>query len=157
MTEVLLHYTDDSGMKPLASVAQYPDTTGIGKPQGLWFSVEGEYDWKWWCEAEKFRLDRLKRAYEIRLTKDARMLRISTAEGIDAVNETYGYRPYSDRGLKMMMIKWHQIARDYQGIIIAPYIWERRFGADCLWYYGWDCASGCIWDVTAIAGVDIRA
>lgn len=25
-------------------------------------------------------------------------------------------------------------------------MWNLRFHEDFLWYYGWDCASGCFWD-----------
>ena len=40
---------------------------------------------------------------------------------------------------------------DYQGIIIAPYLWTRRHHESTGWYYSWDCASGVIWDARAIA------
>ena len=44
---------------------------------------------------------------------------------------------------------WGYLATQYQGLIIAPYLWDLRlFGP--AWYYGWDCASGCIWDLTAV-------
>ena len=47
-------------------------------------------------------------------------------------------------------IDWNRVAKKYQGIIITPYIWERRLTTTCTWYYGWDVASGCIWDNKAI-------
>ena len=25
-----------------------------------------------------------------------------------------------------------------------------------LWYHGWDCASGCIWDLKAIDSINVR-
>ncbi len=46
-----------------------------------------------------------------------------------------------------------QVAKLYQGIIIAPYCYSIRLDNDCFWYYPWDCASGCIWDATAIAAL----
>jgi hypothetical protein len=51
-------------------------------------------------------------------------------------------------------IDWNKVAEEYQGIIIAPYRWEHRL--DMMWYYGWDCASGCIWDSKAIERVEYR-
>lgn len=51
-------------------------------------------------------------------------------------------------------IDWFQVVRNFPGIIIAPYLWERRNSNrsnwDSCWYYGWDCASGCIWDLRCI-------
>jgi hypothetical protein len=45
-------------------------------------------------------------------------------------------------------IEWGQIAETYSGIIVAPYSRARR--ETYLWYYGWHCASGCIWDTRVI-------
>jgi hypothetical protein len=51
-------------------------------------------------------------------------------------------------------INWRRVARKYHGIVIAPYLRELRFDEAVWWYYGWDCASGCIWNRKAIAGVE---
>ncbi len=51
-------------------------------------------------------------------------------------------------------VDWTRIASEYQGIIIAPYVWECRLNDSCNWYYGWDCASGCIWDAAAVALIE---
>lgn len=42
-------------------------------------------------------------------------------------------------------IDWKAVAKEYDGIEIDPYQYERRFSEGFLWYYGWDCASGCVW------------
>ena len=47
-------------------------------------------------------------------------------------------------------IDWKKVKSKYQGIIIAPYQWSCRLNLDSNWYYGWDCASGCIWDLDCI-------
>ncbi|QBI98814.1 hypothetical protein SEA_BOBBY_184 [Mycobacterium phage Bobby] len=49
-------------------------------------------------------------------------------------------------------IDWGKVAADYGGIIIAPYQWSRRM--DPHWYYTWDCASGCIWNLEAIESLE---
>ena len=36
------------------------------------------------------------------------------------------------------------------GIIISPYQWDCRLALESGWYYGWDCSSGCIWDISCI-------
>ena len=49
-------------------------------------------------------------------------------------------------------IAWSMVAADYQGILIEPYQWTCRYDMD--FYYCWDCASGCIWDLAAIKSVE---
>jgi hypothetical protein len=47
-------------------------------------------------------------------------------------------------------IEWRKVAERFDGIIIAPYIWQRRLDLESSWYYSWDCASGCIWNASAV-------
>jgi hypothetical protein len=49
-------------------------------------------------------------------------------------------------------IDWGRVAEQYHGIVIAPYQWSLRL--DLMWYYGWDCASGCIWDTWIVERVE---
>lgn len=111
-----------------------------GKPNGLWISVEGfEEDWGWknWCLASDFDVERLECKHEVFLREDANILYISTLEELKEMGEGYD-------------INWHYYTKKYQGIIIAPYIGEGRY---IRWYAGWDCSSGCIWDMTAIQSI----
>jgi hypothetical protein len=146
----LVHFSAE----PLGEIVSIPQELrgkGMFKPIGLWVSVEGIGDgWREWCEAEHFALDRLTVETEIILAPKARILRLSSPDDIDAFSEEWRGppRPYLDGS---MLIDWPRLAENYQGIIIAPYIWERRLSDDCRWYYAWDCASGCIWDADAIA------
>jgi hypothetical protein len=39
---------------------------------------------------------------------------------------------------------WVRLAKEYDGIEIAPYIYKGRY--EIFWYHGWDVASGCIWN-----------
>jgi hypothetical protein len=36
----------------------------------------------------------------------------------------------------------------YDGIEINPYQFEARY--QYLWYYGWDIASGCVWNLNNV-------
>lgn len=148
----------------------YLDMTGM-KPHGFWISAEGDDDWKQWCLSERFRLINLRYTHEVILRSDANVLWIKTIEELDAFDEKYMAEnspldilnslgnaadalnfakvPKSLRQ-RISGIDWRKVAGDYQGIIISPYQWQRRLG-DSLWYYTWDCASGCIWDGAAIA------
>lgn len=146
----LIHYTDT----PFTFDRKFkycPNRyiTEMTKPNGLWVSVEGETDWKEWCERENFRLDCLKTAYEVKLRNDAHILHLNTEEKVFELIERYPYAPIKGT------IDWDKISRTYQGIIIAPYQWKARLASKSRWYYGWDCASGCIWDMEAIEEVKL--
>lgn len=53
-----------------------------------------------------------------------------------------------------MFIDWQAVASDHDGIIISPYNWPARH--EMIWYYPWDCASGCIWNADAITSITIH-
>ena len=146
----LVHYSDKPA-KPMRSVGQRQETTCHSKPHGLWVSVEGEDDWREWCLSEGFGLERLTHVHDVTLADDENVLRLGGPAGIDAFTREFGERSYGSMG-----IRWHDVAARWQGIIIAPYVWARRLDGDAGWYYGWDCASGCIWDARAIASVTLR-
>jgi hypothetical protein len=128
----------------------------IGKPVGLWISPVGEYDWPWWCRAEGFRVHKLKRAYEIKIREDANLIRLQSDRDIDAFTEQYSVRLIEGGPSTITVIDWARVMKTAQGIIIAPYSWERRMTMHTFWYYGWDCASGCIWDKNAIQAIRRR-
>jgi hypothetical protein len=146
----LLHYS----AQPLGTIhsVEQADSGNCGrgfKPRGLWVSVEGEDDWASWCKSEQFALENLTHAHEISLAPDAKILRLSTPDDIDRLTRAF---PARLSGITSVSgIRWDEIARDYHGIIIAPYVWERRLDPAASWYYPWDCASGCIWDAASVA------
>lgn len=148
----LIHYTK----QPLYKVVTVKQPDYSMKPQGLWVSVEGPDDWKAFCQTTTIFDDSFEHTYEVKLKDDANILRLSSPEDIDAF-EAEWIKPdpdYQKAGLgRGHQIDWQGVAAKYQGIIITPYIWPRRFSAG-VWYYGWDCASGCIWNAAAIASVE---
>jgi len=143
----LSHFTRE----PLTEIrpAQQEGRKKIWKPAGLWVSVDGEHDWLTWCQAEDYNVEGLKHRYRIVLKDFAmeRLLHIKTVPELDAFTHLYGDRA-RDPLLTCDYIDWALLASEHAGIIISPYQWERRM--EYLWYYGWDCASGCIWDPTVI-------
>lgn len=144
----LLHYSQ-TPLIAVRSTAQLPSAQH--KPRGLWVSIEGENDWRSWCEGESFNLSGLDHTAEIRLRGDARILHIAGASALDAFTAEYGD---SHEKQWRRAILWRNVAERYHGIIIAPYIWSRRLAEGCGWYYGWDCASGCIWDAASVEHVE---
>lgn len=157
----LVHYTDrEFELKPLKY--DQAELNWQAKPNGLWVSVEGDYDWKSWCEGENFRTEHLAKEYEVILKKNAKILYIRTPEEILSLSKEYPFiRPQWDnpegrRICETYEVDWNKVKEKYQGIIIAPYQWKCRLHLDCNWYYGWDCASGCIWDLTCIKEFKLR-
>jgi len=129
------------------------------KPKGFWVSVDGEYGWPEWCRAEEYGTDSLVVAHEVRLTGSANVRRVTSVQEIDQFHNEFAAPTASDikSGCEVWLwgIEWPRVARLYDGIIITPYLWERRYAGDTSWYYGWDCASGCIWNLTAIESVTV--
>ncbi len=121
------------------------------KPAGLWYScIEDDaesWGWREWCEAEHFRLADLRYETEVRI--EGKILAIhSEAEflGFADVYKAPGPVP----GLARMYIDWPRVAEVYDGIEITPYLWSMRL--DFMWYYGWDCSSGVLWNLDALRG-----
>jgi len=132
----------------------------VGKPDGLWLSCPGDDDWPTWCRNEEFSLDSLSYQHNVTLHADAPVLWITTATELDAFCFAYSgppdewytredRSPLSDEYINNQRpIEWDRVAATYHGIIITPYLYSHRFGP--MWYYGWDCASGCIWNLSVI-------
>lgn len=157
----LIHYSD----KPLLAMLDVPRERQLdgekradglsNKPVGLWVSVEGPDDWKSWCEGEGFALPRLLVPHLIELSGGANILRISTAMELGAFTKEYTRAaddPCRSR-FDRWNINWLALAERYDGIIIAPYIQECRLDPRYAWYYTWDCASGCIWNASAVKSI----
>jgi hypothetical protein len=140
------------------------------KPNGLWLSNEKDYGWQAWCEDNEFACGTYRFAQEITLADDANVLRLSHPEDLDDFTKTWGVPDsysrsmgYLDGGISTerfgrlygpaYAIDWLRVAESWDGVLITPYHYERRMNHQTSWYYGWDCASGCIWHPRAIARV----
>jgi hypothetical protein len=115
------------------------------KPRGLWYGIGSS--WVDWVRSEMpdWEVDNI---FKIDINTD-RMLLISTSEELLAFNKKYGAvlsEHYS-------AIDWAKVASDYGGIEISPYNYKLRMNREVFWYYGWDVASGCIWDEGIVTGV----
>jgi hypothetical protein len=123
------------------------------KPKGLWYSVEGNGEgWADWCRVEGFRLEQIAFRHRIEVDLD-RMVVIRSVEEYDRFVEEYArYIVLRNSNFKFRhkdYVDWPTVAARFDGIEIAPYLWERRLDSG-LWYYGWDCASGVVWRRRAI-------
>ena len=153
--------------------------SGHPKPNGLWFDVDGS--WRQWCRSVEFRLERLRVRHNVKILDDSRILFLRNARDIDRFARKYG-RNMSDRIRPLQnpdeieafsrgygrdlfseireqfsnYIMWGDVAEKYSGIIVNPY--SRSRSRKYLWYHGWNCAGGCIWDLGVIQlGKALRA
>ena len=144
---------------------------GHPKPNGLWFDIDE--DWKRWCESTDFSLEKLRYRHTVTILDSSRILYLKTAKSIDAFTRKYG-RNLSGH-IKLLQgakdidkfahdygrdlfgeiqkafsnyIMWGEVAGKYTGIIVSPY--SRSRSQIYLWYWGWNCASGCVWDTSVI-------
>lgn len=141
----LLHYTAEPFT--LDRSRSYDEAHRIDKPRGLWVSVEGEDDWESWCRSEDFRPESLSHVTEVVLTADANVLVISNPD------ELRGLTARFPLDVGDLYPDWARIKSTYDGIIVAPYQWSCRLATEVTWYYTWDCASGCVWNLAAIDSV----
>jgi hypothetical protein len=121
------------------------------KPKGCWITDDSEDNWEQWCRAESWGEETLAHKHQVILNEE-KILFLNSKEALDGFTRLYGVPQmmyYVDPKLfkDEPAIAWDAVANNHSGIIITPYIFERRFTD---WYYGWDCASGCIWDAKAI-------
>lgn len=157
---ILYHYS----YSPIGTVAPiYYEQELNQKPEGFWVSCEGiENDpglsWRnFWiremeyttCEGEENRYDNCcDFKHRIHLHNNINLLILNTVDKMEDFSYRYAsqYNPYR--------VDWPRISENYQGILIYPYFMSLRLEVDFCWYYGWDCASGCIWDTNAIQMIE---
>jgi hypothetical protein len=145
--------------------------SGHPKPNGLWFDANGE--WKRWCEAAQFRLETLRYRHTVTILDTSRILFLQGAKDIDEFTHKYERERFGSIQLLQSTedmdvftrkygcdllddiqqqlskyILWEEVAEKYSGIVIVPF--SRARSLTYLWYYGWHCASGCVWDTSAI-------
>lgn len=137
-TLILEHYSVKS--LSIAMLKDMEQTSPLFKPTGLWVSVQGEEDWPSWCRLEEFGNIDSKLKYFVTLKNSANILNIQT--DIEIVEFTDRYKADLPG-----WVDWRKVAKKYDGIIIPVYKWKYRLDPYTLWYYCWDCASGCIWNV----------
>jgi hypothetical protein len=148
----LSHWSDKPLESPRSVEQRTPREDGyvsaFEKPKGLWVSIDGEDDWPAWCKAERFAIERLKYRHVVTLHNPDSMLWLVSHGDLDDFQREFGIRARWGEHA----IQWPKVAAKYPGIMIAPYQWSARMEMN--WYYGWDCASGCIWNANAIASFE---
>lgn len=129
-------------------VEQYPKANH--KPNGLWYAVGTE--WIDWVQSEM--PDWMGHTFYKIEVNTSNILHLKS--GIDIDNFTKKYVKFNSIGYdsweKNANIYWKPVAEEYSGIEISPYQYNSRH--KYMWYYGWDVASGCIWDKSGISKIE---
>lgn len=156
----LIHFAD-APVKLDTLIARGQEERGDFKPRGLWVSDEDDFGWREWCIEENFNLGMLTHVHEVTLSNTANIKFLRTPDEIIAFGRefamTHGPLAYMNaiRGM-LYALDWVRVIQRWGGIVITPYQWSCRLNHDCFWYYGWDVASGCIWEPTAIGTILLR-
>jgi hypothetical protein len=120
---------------------QIPDT----KPHGLWYGFGDEWiDWTEMANPER----KGKYIYETYIN-GSNILQIKDCSEIEKFTKEYGSGKQIIPG-KIFSIDWFRTNIKYDGIEINPYLDQARLLDKFLWYYSWDIASGCIWNLEKV-------
>lgn len=146
--EVVLVDTYKEECLPAHGMQLYFQYTSI-KPEGFWVSCESSdsSDFSWWdfcVQRQNEWSDQLTYKYHVSLAHNAKVLVLDTIVKMHEFNKKYICAGSPN-------ISWNKVASEYQGILITPYhpSLRSKFG----WYSHWDCASGCIWDMSIITKI----
>ena len=117
------------------------------KPTGLWLSDETDYGWSKWCAENNFGC--LKHVYKCTIKTD-KILHLKNVPELKSFTKQYPLAeiPGLESLLSEQYIDWAKVMDEYDGILISPYQWTVRLSI--MWYYCWDVASMCVWNLDAI-------
>lgn len=138
-----LHLTHDSELKKINT----PQRAYGPKPDGLWYCVG--FGWLDFTTRDFQSFYTVgNRVYPFEISLDGlNVLKITNYEELVAFEKAYSAPPqfkFRDN----FDINWVKVAESYDGIEIAPYLYEARY--EHRWYQGWDVASGCIWNTAGL-------
>lgn len=115
------------------------------KPEGLWYGFGDEWiDWTEMAGPER----KGNYLYKVDIN-GSKILQIKDYSEIIEFTKEY----MSDKQLMpgiIFSIDWPRIELKYDGIEINPYIYQARLVDKFIWYYSWDVASGCIWNLEKV-------
>lgn len=135
MSKTYYHYSERSNLEPV----EERDHTWI-KPVGLWITDDSADNWPNWCRKQNYPCGT--HLFQIDILPNSNLRWVTSAEELDIFTEKYST---FETGLKF--IDWKRVIDKYNGLMIFPYLHSRRY--EHMWYYGWDCASGCLWNPQA--------
>lgn len=115
------------------------------KPEGFWYGFGDA-----WIEWTEFAGPEYKGEYIYEVDiNGSNILQIRDYSEIEEFTKEYQFEEQIIPRI-IFYIDWPRIASKYDGIEINPYIYNARLNDKFLWYYGWDVASGCIWNLNKV-------
>lgn len=177
-----LHITHDGNLS-LDSFIDEQEQPIEKKPKGLWYGIDD--DWLQWCYSNQS--DWIGPYFYEIVLDESRLLSINNLEAFDQFEKAHVGKPewmvalqqmailgddplekewggyklsllneYSDSGIMgKSFINYGKVALSYGAMEVTPYLHKRRLSS--MWYYGWDCASGCVWEKKAIKKIKLFA
>lgn len=121
------------------------------KPAGLWYGIDG--DWIEWCESEMPHWVK-PYYYELEFVENINLLLITNLAELKSFNDKYSVVIKEDAVFPLKEIDWVKVMKDYDGIEIQNYhsikyatYSEIGLSLSMIWFSGWDCNSGCVWNL----------
>jgi hypothetical protein len=141
-----------SRLGPLGEMRDVEQRPGAMKPDGLWLSDEADDEsWSRWCADQMPSWIDGAYAYRVTLSASANILTLDRTASVRAFAAEYG-EPLARFHGAITSIYWGRVAESWDGIAITPYSYASQ--GELSWYYGWDCASACVWRASAIADIE---
>lgn len=146
--------------------AKQTDCLIPNKPSGLWV-IDREFSLGWLEYAHRHSLKsrEWRFGYQIQLAEVANIKWVQSRDDMRELSARYPYQhgegelPYSPPLAFRYLISWASLAKDYDGIIVSPYMpWENTGAAEAMNsaaepYSLWDFPGGCIWRERAVERV----
>ncbi len=152
--KIILSHFSETPFKLDTQRIYMPPSSLFTKPVGLWLSDESDYGWHRWCEDEEFRRENLEYETKFIVEDDTHFLVIDTVEKLLKFTDKYKLPFGIDTINSSMFLDWLRVRNEYTGILITPYQYSLRLHTSTAWYYGWDCASACVWDLSILKEVE---
>lgn len=116
-----------------------------GKPRGLWWEIDG--NWQAFCwedDAGKPEWVRGRFLYEVDVEAVPRLLRLATMKECVAFSRQYPMPLFPGQSEWLQGVDWQAVANEYDGIEILTREYH-LFARDPFWLSGWNIRSGCVW------------
>lgn len=144
---ILTHWSHKP-IENLRNVQPGPISGPARKPKGVWLSDESdEISWSVWCRENRWGKGAVRTDFSVEMQN---VIHLSDIEAMTAFAESFSCPP--DR-FGSREIDWVSVSRHFAGILITPYRDYWAGNNDLNWHYGWDCASGCFWDVSCLSRI----
>lgn len=144
-----VHISEDNKIELYDTTSKLSDSRS--KPIGFWYGFGNS--WIKWVKNEMPEWD-YNNVFKIQIN-DSKILQINTYE--ELYDFTMKYKSKKQiYDYKIDWIDWIKVSKEYNGIEINPYQYRARekSRSELSWYYGWDVASGCIWNPNSITKIE---